>query len=269
MAPRPKHSFGWVRDLPDHRDVAYSAPMAQLQKLPPSVDLRPQCPPVYDQGPIGSCTANAIAGAIQFDRRKNGEQPDFIPSRLFIYYNERIIEHTVPLDNGARIRDGIKSIAKQGVCPETSWPYDPTPADPNTHLFPAGSKPVTRPTGPCFDQAASHTAIAYFRVQQALSQMKGCLAEGYPFCFGFTVYSSIYDANNNPVKVLPMPAGGGSTLGGHAVLAVGYDDAKQWFTIRNSWGPAVQDNGYFYMPYAYIGDPNLASDFWTVRRIQT
>src|SRR5215472_16166590 len=89
---RRMRGLGWVRDLPDPRDRMYSAPLGLLQQLPPSADLRSQCPPVYDQGRIGSCTANAIAGAIQFDRRKSGENPDFVPSRLFIYYNERAME---------------------------------------------------------------------------------------------------------------------------------------------------------------------------------
>jgi C1A family cysteine protease len=95
--------------------------------------------------------------------------------------------------------------------------------------------------------------------------MKGCLADGFPFVFGFTVYDSLYDASGNPKSVLPLPSGADGVLGGHAVLAVGYDDEKQLFTVRNSWGPGVQDHGYFYIPYAYLTDDNLASDFWTIR----
>src|SRR6266436_3557786 len=117
--------YGWVPDLPDHRDFLYSAPQAVLgAKLPKSVDLRPNCPPVYDQGQLGSCTGNAIAGAIQFEREKQKLSPDFIPSRLFIYYNERVIEGTVESDSGAQIRDGIKSVSTNGACPENAWPYD-------------------------------------------------------------------------------------------------------------------------------------------------
>jgi C1A family cysteine protease len=263
-----KHHFGWVRDLPDHRDLSYSAPLGRLQNMPASVDLRKQCPPVYDQGQIGSCTANAIAAAVEFGRKKGGETPDFVPSRLFIYYNERAMEHTIGSDAGAQIRDGIKSIANQGVCPEPEWPYQPTPADPNTGLFPPKSAPATKPPAKCYKDGLAYKAIAYLAVQQSLSQMKGCLAEGYPFVFGFTVYSSIYDASGNPVKVLPMPGGKDTVEGGHAVLAVGYNDSKRLITVRNSWGPTVQDHGYFYMPYGYISDSQLASDFWTVRKIE-
>ena len=106
-----RFGFGWMPDLPDNRDHLYSAPLAKLRVLPTKVDLRRRCPKVYDQGQIGSCTAHAIAAAIEFDRKKQ-KLRDFIPSRLFIYYNERSIEHSVPLDNGAQIRDGIKSVAK-------------------------------------------------------------------------------------------------------------------------------------------------------------
>lgn len=261
-----RFGLGWVPDLPDHRDFMYSAPLQHLQQLPPSVDLRPQISfAPYDQGRIGSCTGNAIAGAIQFDRIKTGKTPDFTPSRLFIYYDERVMEHSVPADAGAQIRDGIKTVAKQGACKETTWTYDDTPADPNTQLFPAGAKPAEKPSAAAYHEAEGCRAVSYLRVQQSLAQMKGCLAQGFPFVLGFTVYNSMWGANGDPVTVLPMPSGSDSVAGGHAVLVVGYDDAKQWFVIRNSWGPNVQDHGYFYMPYAYATDPHLAQDFWTVR----
>lgn len=112
-----KHSFGWVPDLPDTRDIMYAAPVHVMLKLPSSVDLRKQCPPVYDQGQLGSCTANGLAAAYEFDLKKQ-KKKDFMPSRLFIYYNERTMEHTVNSDSGAVIRDGIKAMNNQGVCPE-------------------------------------------------------------------------------------------------------------------------------------------------------
>src|SRR5438477_11218047 len=115
--------YGWIPDIPDQRDYLYAAPPAFLRALPPRVDLRAHCPPVYDQGQLGSCTSNAIGGAIEFDLLKQS-LPDFMPSRLFIYYNERKMEGTVGTDSGAQIRDGIKSVAKQGVPPESEWPYD-------------------------------------------------------------------------------------------------------------------------------------------------
>ena len=126
----------------------------------------------------------------------------------------------------------------------------------------------TKAPAAAYHEAEGYKAISYFRVQRSLSQMKGCLAEGFPFVFGFTVYDSLYNAQGHPVTVLPMPGGSDNAIGGHAVLAVGYDDAKQLFTIRNSWGTGVQDHGYFYMPYAYATDPNLTDDLWTIRSVK-
>ena len=120
--PRQIARYGWTPDLPDQRDHLYAAPPPMLGALPPSADLTSACPPVYDQGQLGSCTANAIGAAIEFDRLKQ-KLPDIVPSRLFIYYNERVIEGTVRSDSGAQIRDGIKSVASVGVCPEPEWPY--------------------------------------------------------------------------------------------------------------------------------------------------
>jgi len=156
--------FGWIPDLPDHRDLVYSAPRAVLRKLPPTTNLTAQCPGVYDQGELGSCTANAIGAAIQFDRMKQKLKP-FMPSRLFIYYNERVMENTVSEDAGAMIRDGIKSVAKQGVCSEKLWPYDPEPFPPNPYL-------TKKPTPPCYKEALRHTAVQYQRISRNLSQMK-------------------------------------------------------------------------------------------------
>jgi len=260
--------YGWVADLPDHRDHVYAAPQKVVSQLPPTADLRPQCPAVYDQGQIGSCTANAISAAVEFTRKKEKHAPDFMPSRLFVYWNERNMEHTVPIDAGAQIRDGIKVVNKLGVCPEAEWTYDATPADPKTNLWPTGAKPTLRPTAACFSTALNYQSIAYQRVDRTLSQMKGCLASGYPFVFGFTVYDSFESAAVAKSGVLLMPLPSEKSLGGHAVMAVGYNDAKQTFTVRNSWGPSWGQKGYFTIPYAYLLDANLSDDFWTIRVVE-
>ncbi len=264
-AGRQVARLGWVRDELDRRDHLFSDPFTVLSAMPKSFDLRPQCPPVYNQGRIGSCTANAIAGAIQFDRKKNRQSPDFVPSRLFIYYNERVIERSVANDSGAQIRDGIKSVNKLGVCPETEWPYDDTPAPTDGGPFPHGSKPATRPSAAAYQDAKTCTVVSYQRLVQNLGQLKGCLAQGFPFVFGFTVFDSIYDASGKPKTIFPLPSTNDQTIGGHAVMAVGYDDDKLLFTFRNSWGKAVGDAGYFYLPYSYVTDSQLSSDFWTIR----
>jgi C1A family cysteine protease len=179
MAQRQLRSFGWVRDLPDPRDRVFSAPMAVMQTLPDKVDL-PEFP-VYDQGRIGSCTANALAGAVQFDRIKNNAAPAFVPSRLFIYYNERSIEGVgkVGIDGGAQLRDGIKTLQKMGVCPDTDWSYDDTPAQFDGGPFPPNSKPAEKPSAAAYSDALKYKITTYQRLNQTLPQLQGCLAAGY------------------------------------------------------------------------------------------
>jgi len=245
-------TYGWVPDLPDQRDHLYAAAPAMLAKLPPKKDLRSGCPPVYDQGQLGSCTANAIAGAIQFDQKKQKAKV-FMPSRLFIYYNERVIEGTVNSDSGAQIRDGIKTIANQGACPESELPYDIT-------------KFANKPSAQCYKDALKLTAVGYQRLDSTnLNQLKGCIGSGYPFVFGFTVYDSFEGAQVAKTGQLNLPGPKEKVVGGHAVLAVGYDDSTQRFTVRNSWGRDWGIKGYFTIPYAYLTNTNLADDFWTVR----
>jgi C1A family cysteine protease len=264
---RSTSRYGWIPDLPDIRDHLYAAPPETVGALPASVDLRDQCPKkVYDQGRIGSCTANAIAAAFEFDLLAQGLL-DFMPSRLFIYYNERDMEGTVSTDSGAMIRDGIKSVATLGVCTEDAWPYDDTPTPAEDAPWPAGARAGLRPTEQCYADALGNTAVAYQRVDRSLEQFKGCLASGYPFVLGFTVYESFESREVASSGVVPMPATGERALGGHAVLAVGYDDAQQRFLIRNSWGTGWGMDGYFTMPYDYLTEPGLSSDFWTIRTV--
>jgi C1A family cysteine protease len=262
---RKKGYYGWVPDLPDARDHLFAAPPATLATLPPKVDLRDQCPKqVYNQGRIGSCTGNAIAGAFEFELLKQGIT-DFMPSRLFIYYNERSIEGTIGTDSGAMIRDGIKSVATLGVCTEDEWPYDDTPPNFDGGPWPPAARAGKQPSQQCYTDALGNMVSSYQRVLPILAQLKGCLADGYPFVFGFTVYESFESERVAQTGVVPMPAAHERMLGGHAVLAVGYDDAEQRFIVRNSWGDRWGQGGYFTMPYAYLTEQSLSSDFWTIR----
>jgi C1A family cysteine protease len=252
MASTRTRRYGWVPDLPDRRDHMYT--LRNLgQQLPARVDLHGQCPPVYDQGNLGSCTANALAGALDFERKRQ-EMPFMNPSRLFIYYNERVIEDTVTQDSGATLRDGMKAVATQGACGETLWPY-------------VVSRFATKPTAACYTDGAQHTALQYSRMPQDVTHLKTCLASGFPFVFGFTVYDSFESDAVAQTGKVPMPAPDEQVLGGHAVLAVGYSDASQRFLARNSWGPDWGIDGYFTIPYAYVTDPNLADDLWTIRLV--
>ncbi|HEV7899258.1 MAG TPA: C1 family peptidase [Planosporangium sp.] len=252
--PRKVKRYGWVPDLPDQRDHLFAAAPAVTASLPPSVDLREQCPKeVYDQGHLGSCTANAIAAAFEFGLLKQ-QMTDFMPSRLFIYYNERVKEGTVEVDSGAMIRDGIKSVSKQGVCTEVSWPYDI-------------SQFTVKPPKACYDEALGNLAVCYQRVPRTLGQLKGCLAHGYPIVFGFRVYESFEGPEVARTGVAPMPQPSEEALGGHAVLAVGYDDGTGRFLVRNSWGSGWGQDGYFTMPYAYLTERSLSSDFWAIPQV--
>lgn len=247
---RTQVRYGWHPDLPDARDHFYSAPLAKA--LPPAVDLRPNCPPVYDQGQLGSCTANAIAAAIEFDRKKEN-LTDFVPSRLFIYYNERVMEGTVPYDAGAQIRDGIKSVAQIGASPEADWGYDI-------------AKFADKPPAKAYTDAKLDRALQYQRLVNHLQQLQGCLGSGFGFVFGFTVYESFESQTVAQTGVMPMPAPSEKKLGGHAVMAVGYDNASRMMIVRNSWGTSWGKAGYFMMPYEFIISPNC-SDFWTISSV--
>jgi C1A family cysteine protease len=247
------HHYGWVPDIPDHRDYLFAAVYRAPKKLPPVIDLRPTCSPIEDQKTLGSCTANALAGALEFLERKDGV-PFTDLSRLYIYYNERVIEHTVASDSGAQLRDGIKTLCKQGVCSEKKWPYKI-------------SKFKTKPSPACYTEGATHIITSYQRIL-TLNDMRSCLAAGFPFVFGFTVYESFESSDVARTGVVPMPAKGEPVLGGHAVVAVGYSDADKRFLVRNSWGTKWGQAGYCTMPYAYLDDANLAGDMWTIRRQQ-
>ena len=241
--------LGWIPDLPDHRDKLMSARMkVDPSTLPPSVDLSTAFPEVYDQGNLGSCTAQAIAAALDFcHQRKEGTR--FFPSRLFIYYNERVVIDTVNEDSGASLRDGIKSVNTIGACREELW----------KHHIPNFKK---KPTVDCYVEALNYQAVDYNKlIHTDLNQLKQCLANSFPFVFGVTLYSSFMDNGNG---IIPFPSLGEEMQGGHAMICVGYDDARNSFLVRNSWGEKWGLGGYCYIPYPYMTHRELAGDFWCI-----
>jgi len=243
--------YGWKVDTPDQRDHKYKLKKEYVYS---KVDLRSKCPGIYNQGKLGSCTANAIAAAYEFNEIKEDECNIFVPSRLFIYYNEREMENSINYDSGANIRDGIKSVNKQGVCPENLWPYDI-------------SKFKNKPYDICYDDAKKHKSVRYKRIKQDIHHMKDCLSSGLPFVFGFGVYESFETKEVAESGIMPIPKKNEKLLGGHAIMAVGYNDEKEHFIIRNSWGIDWGDRGYFYMPYSFIQDVNMCSDFWCIEKV--
>lgn len=239
--------YGWKKDLPDQRDYVYQISFAS--DIPESADLRIYCPPVYDQGNLGSCTANAVSGAMQVPIIK-AKQPTYTPSRLFLYYNTRAIEGTVSYDSGASIRDSIKSSVKYGACLESSWKYQI-------------SKFKDKPTKPCYKEGLTNLVDSYAKVAQNEYGIKSAISQGYPVVIGFSVYSSFESIGKSGIVPMPKPAE--SVLGGHAVILVGYDDSTRQFCFRNSWSSKWGASGYGFFPYEYMTDKNLSSDFWIIK----
>jgi C1A family cysteine protease len=247
--------YGWKPDLPDHRDLRMALAPPDIA-IPDFIDLStdPHMPPVYDQGALGSCTANAIGAAHDYLRRKMGAE-SFAPSRLFIYYNERWLEGSIDEDAGAYIRDGFKAINRWGVAPESMWKYD----------IPKYAK---KPTVRSYRRAMANQALVYQRVPQSLNTMKALLASAVPIVFGFTVYESFESREVDRTGAVPMPSSIEQVIGGHAMLAVGYDDNARRFIARNSWAADWGMDGYCAMPYDYLLNTDLADDFWAVTKIE-
>lgn len=248
-----KRKYGWKPDLPDKRDLYHSFNTNII--VPKNCDLRPGMPPIYDQGHLGSCTANAVAAAYEYDEIRQNETDIFTPSRLFIYYNERKMEGTVPYDSGATIRDSIKTIYNDGVVSEEMWPY-------NIENF------TTEPSVECYENAKLHKCVSYKRVEQDFTDLQECLTLGLPVVFGMTVYESFESQTVQETGIMPMPKKGEKILGGHALCLCGIDTIKERFIVRNSWGENWGDKGYFYMPYEYLLDEQYCRDFWTVLKVQ-
>jgi C1A family cysteine protease len=263
------HRYNRIPDLRSIHDTKYALHPETKKKvtLPPADDLTDEQSPVVDQGNLGSCTGNADAGAEEFlqlmEIKENiplNEAPEiYIPgefcpvSRLFIYWNERAIEGTTDQDSGASISDGMKALTKWGVCRESVWPYDIGAA-------------FTQPTTAAFAEAEKHKLRHAYRINDGdLTHMKTCIYHGFPFVFGITVYESFESAQATKTGVIPMPQSSESVLGGHAILAVAYDDSTQLVKFKNSWGTSWGQSGYGFLPYAYISNTDLTSDIWTLR----
>lgn len=241
--------YSHIPDTPDERDYIYKT---ATTTFPTSVDLRPQMSPIVDQGQLGSCTANAIASGLrEYMEIINGQSLTRL-SRLYLYYKEREIEGTLSEDSGAYIRDGMKVLQQFGCAPETEFPYDIT-------------KFKDAPTAIAEQDAATFKVAEYHRIT-SYDDMKAALANGQPVVIGITVYESFetYDVSNG--GLLPTPdTTKEKMLGGHALLAIGYNPKEHpgdYIVIRNSWGKDWGDNGNCYMPKSYW-DNGLVNDMWT------
>lgn len=248
--------FGWRPELPDVRDKRFSVLRASLKAaLPQHVDLRDKMPPVVDQGQTNSCVGNAIAALVDFLHvdpvYASGA---FMPSsRRFIYWQARAREGWEDTDDGAYIRDGMKSLTAEGAPHELACRFD-------------AAKINTKPQKVAFTQATNRRKIGSYHALETLDEMKACLAEGFPFVVGITVYTKFLSDDTAQAGEVNMPDPNNERAeGGHAILVVGYDESAQRFIWRNSWGDGWGALGYGTIPYAYLNNRDLADDLWTAR----
>lgn len=246
------HGLGYLPDLPDIRDVRFSAP-APRAALPSSVSMRGGMPPTKDQLTIGSCTAFASTAAYIWQMMRQAVL-GWQASELAQYYWSRQREGTTRWDAGATLRNAVKVLVKAGAAAEDLWPYDP-------------SKFAVAPAQRVKQAAKTHQALQYESVPVDVYAMKQAIAAMLPVIVGISVYQSFEGDDVARTGVVPLPTLGEPLMGGHALLACGYDDATQTFEVRNSWGD-WGDAGYLHIPYAYLGDPRLGGDYWILKTVE-
>lgn len=241
--------YGWKKDTHDRRDHLFG--VARPRLLPSRADVRQLMPSgIWDQRDSNSCTGQSSAAAIQ-----RAENDEWMPSAAFIYWNARQLEGTTDQDGGCMIRSAIKAIAKFGVCHDDYWTYNPGAV-------------LKKPPPEAYAHARGGLITKYQRVSQSLAAIKGCLVDGNPIVFGFSVFEQFESKAMAQTGVLAMPKSKDEQpIGGHAVVIVGYRDDWRRVLVRNSYGQewGMRDApGHFAMPYDYLLDPALCSDFWVV-----
>ncbi len=245
-----KRAYGWLPSKPDHRDRVYrSAPLMGQYDY----DLRGSMPEVYDQGQTGSCVWQATSAAMEYLRRHE-LLSDFVPSRLWGYWQTRVVEGTTSSDSGCTVRDAMKVANAIGVPPEVLWPFDP-------------GKVLVAPPDNCLTAAKTDMAVSYAVVNNNLSEILSCFRQRIPVIIGCSVFSGIQSDGAAATGYIPMPSPDEAPDGGHSMLLVGAQYAKRRFIVRQSWGPGWGDSGYGYMDFEYILNPNLTDELWAISKI--
>ncbi len=253
------HTVGWIKDPEDKRDFKFNFSAAPSNFSP--VDLRSQDTPIFNQGNLGSCTACATTAMVRFVRKKQFAAKagflDWKPSVLFTYYNTRLLEGTVNRDNGAQLRNSLKSVNKYGAVNETKWPY-------------IVSKFKTKPTSSLYTEGLKQQTMVYYSLAtQTVTELKQCLSQGYPFVFGSLLYTPFQSTTVRNTGIVPMPNPRSERMiGGHAMMCVGWTtyNGQEYFIVRNSWGNTWGLQGYCLIPVAYLTSRALSADFWTIRQ---
>lgn len=219
--------------------------------LPSEFSLQNEMPPVWDQGDKNCCTAEAATAAYQH-RMKLENLPPFDASKLFLYYNERLLEGDPDKDDGATVRDSMVALQQYGNVPEDLFPFD------DADVF-------TKPSPSDYATAAKRKVVSFKAVDQNETAIKTAIFSHNPICFGILVYDSFETDSVAQTGMVPMPNKQfDRELGGHAVVIVGWNDSLRCFIVRNSWGENWGRDGYFFLPYDYVLDPTLSSEFWII-----
>lgn len=247
-----KRTYGFIKGDLDNRDICYF-PRLKLDTYPSVFNLMNICSYIFQQLNIGSCVSNASCLAMMYALQRQND-PNWIPSRLFLYYVTRMLENTTSEDSGCQVRDAVKALAKFGVCSEISDPY-------------VTEKFAIKPSDDCFAEALSHQIIKYESVSQTIDGIKSSIFNGYPVIFGMNVYSSFESEEVGRTGMVSVPKVGEKLLGGHSMLLCGFDDAIGCFICANSWGVEWGDSGYCKIPYRYILSKE-ASDFWNISLVE-
>ncbi|MGH8256819.1 MAG: C1 family peptidase [Steroidobacteraceae bacterium] len=243
------HRYDWKRSRPRATDPVFRPALMRAGVPVGTSVITDGLPPVYNQGQCGSCTANAAAVLWRHALYRE-HLPDLAPSRMFDYYNERVLQGTVALDSGATVRDALQALMQFGTVPETDWPYtEPFAAKPLADLY----------------AQATHHVQSYARVAQQPAAVFAALASGHVVQFGFEVFASFESDAVASSGVVPMPdTAGEALLGGHSCAIIGIGGAASQVRVRNSWGGDWGMAGDFLMPFDYLFDPQLAGDFWII-----
>ena len=249
-----KRILNWKKEPLDERDIPSKRYSLAPITLPNKFEL-PLEVPIYDQEDIGSCVANSACSCYRYESAQVLNNFSFEPSRLFVYYNARLLQNWQNEDSGAYIRDGFKALNKWGLANESVWPYI-------TRDF------AKKPTTQVYSNGLNNVTVKYATVQQSENAIKQTLLSGAAISFGFNVYSSFFGNWDNITGIMPIPKPNEYLEGGHAVTIIGWDDSKKSFLIQNSWGTEWGLQGKFWMPYSFLLNSNEADDFWCIEEIK-